>query len=246
MKDVIITTCGRPNQSVILKAEQLAERLRISYIKREKQSVHSLISNFNAAVIVVEKDRLTVQAGNGQPPFFFHPNAAMFRAKRFLKTKEDPLVQACQLQREDKFLDATLGLGSDAIIASMATGVEGEVTGIESSEIIAFIVEQGMQTYSSNVPMIDEALRRINVQCSSHLQWLQGKPADAYDVIYFDPMFEEAVTGAIGFDAMRSFTVKSSFTGELVEEAKRVAKKRVVLRIIFAAAVLLLLVFRCK
>lgn len=230
MKDVIITTCGRPNDKVILEAEQLATQLNIPYVKRGKRSVEAIVTHYNTAVMVVEKDRYTVQAGKGSPPFFFHPNAAMFRAKRYLKTKEDPLVQACQIQPGDKFIDATLGLGSDAIIASLAAGEKGNVTGIEASEIIAFIVKNGLKRYSSNIDCIDEAFRRIDVQYGSNLTWLQKAPDNSFDIIYFDPMFEEAVIGADGFDAMRSFTVKSSFTGEVVEEAKRVAKKRVVLK----------------
>ncbi|MDQ0253626.1 hypothetical protein J2S74_000998 [Evansella vedderi] len=230
MKDVIVTTSGRPNDSIIREAEKIAKELNIPYKSRNKQSVDGMIAKHKASVIVVGKERITAQALQEQDPFFFHPNAAMFRAKRWMKTKEDPLVQACNLKEGDSFLDATMGLASDAIIASLATGPNGEVIGIEESEMIAFIVKSGLSNYESNVSEIDEALRRIRVYSHSNLEWLRKAETDSMDVVYFDPMFEEEVSGSNGFDPMRPFTVKSSFTEEVLEEAKRVAKKRVVLK----------------
>ena len=66
--------------------------------------------------------------------FSNHEN--MFRAKRMLRGEPDPFVEAAQVEPGDKLLDCTLGLGSDAIIASLAAGEQGEVCGIEKSPLL--------------------------------------------------------------------------------------------------------------
>ncbi|UCZ51641.1 class I SAM-dependent methyltransferase [Bacillus shivajii] len=230
MTKVMITTAGRPSEQTIARAKEIARELDVTYIHRNKQSVNDLIERFEAVIIVVGKERLEVFSLKDESPFFFHPNAAMFRAKRWLKAKEDPLVTACKIQRGDRIFDGTLGLASDAILTSLAVGHEGEVIGSETSRLIAYIVKQGLQTYKSGIEEIDEAMRRITVEHAENLTWLCEQENDSVDIVYFDPMFEEAVKGSTGFDAIRPMTSNNDLSFEIIEQAKRVAKKRVVLK----------------
>lgn len=48
------------------------------------------------------------------------------------------MLRAAGLSEGDTFLDCTLGLGSDAIIASMAVGETGSVIGIEKTALCLF------------------------------------------------------------------------------------------------------------
>ncbi|UTR10787.1 class I SAM-dependent methyltransferase [Evansella sp. LMS18] len=231
MDKLLVTTAGRPTEGTVSKAKQTARNLNALYIERKKRTVKQLIEAHRLPLITAGADKLAVYPAQPErPPFFFHPNAAMFRAKHWLKTKEDPLTDACRIEPGDSFFDATLGLGSDSILASLAAGKTGEVTGAEQSEIIAYIVKQGMMEYTSGLAEVDEAMRRVRVTGTSHFDWLKKQSDNSVDIIYFDPMFEESVSGSDGFDAMRPFTEHQPLTGEAVEEALRVAKKRVVLK----------------
>ena len=55
---------------------------------------------FNSAqddVLVVGKERFELYHSEGEK-FFFHPNSAMFRAKRMLRGEPDPFVEAAQVE----------------------------------------------------------------------------------------------------------------------------------------------------
>ena len=228
MRNLVVTTPGRPTDTTVNKAKITAGDLSIPYVKRNKQSIYKMMEEHNSNVIVTA-DQMTVHTPD-MPPFFFHPNAAMFRAKRWLKTKEDPLTDVCRLKDGDVFFDATMGMGSDAIIASLAVGTTGKVIGSEVSPLIAYIVKEGLKSYDSNVIEVNEAMRRIKVLSAANLDWLEQAADNTADVVYFDPMFQEAVAGSTGFDPMRPYALTNPLTGKLISEALRVARKRVVLK----------------
>ncbi|MFA9557999.1 class I SAM-dependent methyltransferase [Evansella sp. AB-rgal1] len=227
--NIIVTTSGRPSNESINHAKAIAKTLNIAFVRRNKVSVESVrMTNKADAVVVVGKDKLSVKTK--ETTFFFHPNTAMFRAKKWLKTGKEPLIDACKLTPGDTLYDATLGLGSDAILASLAVGHTGKVLGTEASSLLAFIVKEGLQSYETDVQEFNKALKRIKVMNLSHIQWLQKASTNSVDIVYFDPMFEEKVSGSDGFDSMRPFTLFTPLTETAIIEAKRVARKRVVLK----------------
>ena len=97
-----------------------------------------------------------------EAPFFFI-NSAAFRLKRVARGEEEPLLKACDLQRGDTFLDCTLGIGSDSLLAAYAVGKEGKVTAVEADKNIAFIVKNGMQTYDTTELPLTACMRNIEV-----------------------------------------------------------------------------------
>ena len=62
------------------------------------------------------------------------------------------------------------------------------------------------------------------------LDYLKQQYNDSVDVVYFDPMFEETIDASTGLQSIQRMADYSGLTNELIEEAKRVAKKRVVLK----------------
>ncbi|MBU9722660.1 MULTISPECIES: class I SAM-dependent methyltransferase [Bacillaceae] len=230
MKNVIVTTSGRPSVEIVIYAKKVADLIGVPFVERKKRSVNNVMKESGSDAIVVGADGLKAHRRGSSHVFFFHPNSAMFRAKRWLKSGEDPLVEACKLKPGDTVVDATLGLGSDAILASLAVGDKGAVIGLDASPIISFLVTRGLKDYNSGVQYIDDALRRIMVISADNRDWLRNAPEKSVDIVYFDPMFEEAVTGADGFDSIRPFTYTELLTEEVIKEAKRVARKRVVLK----------------
>jgi 16S rRNA G966 N2-methylase RsmD len=77
---------------------------------------------------------------------------------------------------------------------------------------------------------MDHAMRRINVKSTGSFPYLKMLPDNSYDVVYFDPMFEENILESDGIKGLSRFAVYADLSEELIFQAKRVAKERVVLK----------------
>ncbi|MCA1321145.1 class I SAM-dependent methyltransferase [Bacillus tianshenii] len=227
---MIVTTAGRTNEQMIQTARRVALELNLPYIERNKKSIELLQAQYKADVLVIGKDRIEWFVLGTDEPVFFHPNSAAFRAKRFLAGEVEPFIQATGLNEGMSFLDCTLGLASDSIIASLATGPAGKVTGIEANKQLAYIVNTGLQTWEMQNEETERSMRRIEVVHGNHLDILQTLPEDYYDVVYFDPMFEKQIEESTGILSLRNVARHDALSEKAVEEAKRVARKRVVLK----------------
>ncbi|SES67394.1 Putative SAM-dependent methyltransferase [Oceanobacillus limi] len=227
---MIITTAGRATKELVEKAKALSTSYNILYKERKGVSVESLKERYQDDIAVVGKNRLYVTPLHGESSLFFHPNLAMVRAKRFLKGEEEPFISTAKLEEGMSFLDCTLGLASDSIIASLAVGNKGSVTGIEGNELLHFLAKEGLATVLTEVERLDQAMRRINVVKANHEWYLREAETDSYDIVYFDPMFPTTIDTSNGLNSIRGEALKTAITEELIVEAKRVAKKRIVLK----------------
>ncbi len=230
MWETIVTTAGRPNEEMEQRAKVVASSLHYRYCERKKRSIAKMQEAYNAHVIVVGKERYEYFAYGQHEPFFFHPNSAAYRLKRLVKEGTDPLVDVCGLKKGNSFLDCTLGLGSDSIVASFAVGMEGKVVGVEANKNVAYIVQEGMQTYDTTALPLTSCMRQIEVIHADAVSYLKSLPANSFDVVYMDPMFEEVIKEANNFEALRNSGEHIALSHEWVEEASRVARNRVVLK----------------
>ncbi|MEK3765573.1 class I SAM-dependent methyltransferase [Solibacillus sp. FSL K6-4121] len=226
----IVTTAGRPDEQSLKLAELASQELNAEIIPRQKRSVRKLAEIYDANVIVAGKNRFEYYAKGAEAPFFFHPNSAAFRLKRFARGEEEPLLTASALQKGDTFLDCTLGIGSDSLLAAFAVGETGKVTGLEADKNVAFIVKTGMQTYDTTELPLTSCMRNIEVIHSTALEFLKKQEDASFDIVYMDPMFEEVIEESTNFEALRFAGDHIPLTDEWVKEAKRVAKRRVVLK----------------
>ncbi|TQR13331.1 class I SAM-dependent methyltransferase [Psychrobacillus soli] len=226
----IVTTAGRTNDLFIQKAKEIASELTLSYVRRQKKSMQKLQEEQQANVLVVSKERLELYVYGSTSPFFFHPNSAAFRMKRIQNGEKDLLLEALDLQQGDRFLDTTAGLCSDSIVAAYAVGENGVVDACEKDAMIAYIVEQGLKVYETENMEMQKSMRRIQIIPQDAVDYLKQMDANSYDVVYMDPMFEEVIEESSNFQTLREAGVHDSLSDEWVEEAKRVAKKRVVLK----------------
>lgn len=227
---MFVTTGGRTDPETVQRAEYAARQLQLPYIPRMKRSIATLQITYGGDCLVVGRQRLELYKAHQPDPFFFHPNVAMLRIKRLLKGEEDPLIFAAGIKEGSTVLDCTLGLGADAIVASFVSGENGKVQGVEESPLLAFVVEKGLETWHSGSEAIDRSLRRIKVNTSNHLEVLKSSKDNSFDVVYFDPMFEETITDSNGIKPLTYFASGESLTEELIDQARRVAKERVVLK----------------
>lgn len=223
----VVTTAYRPTSFTLEWAARVSADLGILQVERNKRSIERMHADEEAHLLVCLKERLEFYPWGKNEPFFFHPNSAAFRTKRPIK--QDPLIDISGLEVGDSFLDCTLGLASDAIVVSQWVGEKGQVYGCESRPVLAYVVGQGLQQYKG-MSHLTEAMQRIQVVSSNAVSFLQQMESDSIDVVYMDPMFTEEIPEAANFTPLRGPADQGQLTELWVKEAKRVARKKIVLK----------------
>jgi hypothetical protein len=228
---VFVTTCGRANGNVIHEALRISSQLNIPYIERGKKSLIYHMEKQDQDCLMVGKARLELhKKKKDKEPFFFHPNSASFRIKRLMRGEKDPMVEAAGLMPGMSFLDCTLGLASDSIIASHIIGPEGSVNGMEANKYIAAIIADGLKNWASPLTELNEAMKRVEVSQANFENTLRESADKSKDVVYFDPMFEDGLTDSTGINPIRNWAAYTPLTKEVIAEAKRVARYKVVMK----------------
>lgn len=225
----VVTTSIRVTKSLEENAKEIAQDLKIPYVKREKHSLNNIQDEYAvSAIMLVQLDKLSLVV-NGKE-LFFHPGLAKLRIKEIQAGKTDQMIKAMDLKAGDSVLDCTLGLASDALVASYVAGNQGKVVGIEDSIAVAEIVRKGLQSYTGEKSELLNAMRRIRVVQADHLSYLKKLADNTFDVIYFDPMFRVPREKSSSMAPLRPLANNNPLSGEVVNEAYRVAKKRVVMK----------------
>lgn len=180
---------------------------------------------------------------SGEDSFCFHPSMALLRLLNIQRGEPDRFLSATGLQPGDYFMDTTLGLGTDALIGAWAVGEEGKVLAVERAGIMAALVKDGLKelsirNISSNVHTDKEhawntlakAASRIQVQWGDHYEILRGMTAKSIDVIYFDPMFRHTREQSASIRPLHRWAESNGLNSTTLQEACRVAKKRIILK----------------
>ncbi|MBB6669149.1 class I SAM-dependent methyltransferase [Cohnella nanjingensis] len=229
---MIVTTMEKPDARVLAYAQRLADELACPLVPRKRETLAGLMrKRADAAdgMLVVGRDALRFVSDDG-PPLFYHPSMALVRAKRLLDGGADALVAATGAAPGDAVLDCTAGLASDALVLAYAVGAEGRITAVEASRVLHLIVREGLRHYRTEVDAVDEAMRRIRMVRGDHLSVLRGMPDRSVDIVTFDPMFSQPVLTSASIRPLRAIAQDEPLTAEAVTEARRVARKRIVLK----------------
>ncbi|WP_245604675.1 class I SAM-dependent methyltransferase [Paucisalibacillus globulus] len=230
---MIITTPGKSTSKIVGRAKKLANSYGLPYKERHGVSIQTMKNEYRDDIVIVENNRIVISPLNSEKEMFYHPNLALIRAKRIMnegKGGQEPLISIAKLKEGMSFLDCTLGLASDSIIASLIVGPTGKVTGIEGNQLLYFLTHVGLATFTSGIEGFDAALRRIDVIHQEHLNYLRECKTDSFDVVYLDPMFNKSIDTSDGINIIREEAWRTDFSDELIQEAKRVARARVVLK----------------
>lgn len=241
MDRIAVTTSARGGHCQVDLARRLADDLDVPFVRRMGRSLEAVADRYSEdgrgrleAFVVVEASRISVvrleDAGRRNAELFFHPGMALSRIRRLKHGGADQMVEAMGLSRGDHVLDCTLGLGSDAIVSSWVVGSEGRVVGVEISPVLAVITREGLGSYTEADPDVLCAMRRIEVVCGNHLDYLEGRPDRSFDVVSFDPMFREPVTTSVGIAPMRPWASHDPLPEKALREGMRVARRRVVIK----------------
>lgn len=173
----------------------------------------------------------------------FHPSMSLLRMINCLKGSGDRFLEAADLRSGDIFLDCTMGLASDTLIAATAVGPQGKVIAVEQSPLIYLLVRDGLRRLLQAIPSrlnnpvklqawqeLSAASALIETVCAEHLDYLKSLPAKSVDVIYFDPMFRATRTQSSSIKPIKKWSNPQPLAADAVEHACRVARRRVVLK----------------
>ena len=229
MKNFIVTTIRKPNSSSETLAKEISLKLGAKFVNREDFSFDMLKKAHDVEnILLVKKNSLSVITSAGE--LFFHPNTAHLRIKNLRGGDGDRLIDALNISEGSKILDCTLGLGSDAIVESFIVGNSGKIVALEVNPLIFTVVSHGLKNFSDDSPHILEAMRRIQVFNADCKDFLKNCAENSFDAVYFDPMFRNPIKKSSGINSIRPLADKSPLTPEIIAEACRVSKFRVVLK----------------
>ncbi|WP_128895360.1 class I SAM-dependent methyltransferase [Longirhabdus pacifica] len=228
---MIITTSYKAAKHTTAHAAALANQMDGSAVIRKSNTISQLMKYYQEEHVMVVEDEGTLKYyAKGHSPLFFHPNMAQLRISRMIKGETDPLVRAGDIREGDHVLDCTMGLASDTLVLSYAVGKEGKVTALESSAVIYEIMVQGMEHYAFDLEVLHEVKQNIHMVHMDYLEMLQSLADNSVDVVYFDPMFRTAMDQSTPLAPLRGIANASPLTLQAIQEAKRVARRRVVMK----------------
>jgi 16S rRNA (guanine1516-N2)-methyltransferase len=155
------------------------------------------------------------------------PGLAMLRLKRLEagSSMAEPLLMHAELSPSDVVIDGTVGLGADARVLARAVGPAGRVVALESSLALAVLLAEGLRLeprWPNSAP--------IEVHHARALETLRAMPSASADVVFFDPMFERTLGASPAFASLRRFADHAPFEAAAVDEARRVARRWVVMK----------------
>ena len=214
---IVVTTCYKPSDGIRVRAALLAERFAAPLLERRAFDV--MFSATDAThLYVVGREREEVRSRDG----------ACFVQEGLLATKlhegaRHPFIRA--LGPATSIVDCTLGLANDALHAAIVLGCS--VLGVEGSPVIHALLEEGLPRLSVLYP----PARRIRPIHDDALTVLRGLDDRSHDVVVLDPMMSRPRKSAPSFAVLRDFAVPERASADLLAEAGRVARSRVVLKL---------------
>lgn len=226
-----VTTGGKPTPELEAEARRLADEMGVPYAARKGGPLARVFDATGAArLLVFGGDRLRLCAREGGE-YFFHPNLATVRAANLLRGDRDVFVDATGLGSGDRLLDCTLGFAGEAALGALRVGATGTVVGLESVPELAAVTRHGLQCFELPSAPLQNALRQINVETADYRAFLPRCATDAFDVVYFDPMFDERLPGSENsVSPLALFGNPAPLDAAAVQEARRVARRRVVVK----------------
>jgi 16S rRNA (guanine1516-N2)-methyltransferase len=228
---MLVTTSYKPSNELVNKAQRIADQLGGRCVLRRQFSLPALRKRYTETEIMLLTDReLRYYTSMDDSAIFFHPSTAAIRIKRLIRGEEDPLLSFAGISEGDSVLDCTAGLASDSIVFAYAVGATGNVIALESEATLVMLLRDGLSCYESPVSEINEAMRRVHVEHADHYPYLQRMRDQSVDYIYFDPMFRSPVVESSAMSPLREIANMHAIHIETIIEAKRVARKKIIMK----------------
>lgn len=225
-----ITTGYKPTDEQRLQAQELESEWQLPYVERGHASLRRLTERTRISHWLVQLQRGLV-ATDGRTRLEFHLQMAKLRALNWERKRQDHFADLLHETSPERFLDATFGRGSDAIMAAYTLPENVEIISLEKSFPVYAVGREGLRSMKvSEAPALTAALRRIHLLHADVSDYLKKQPDNHFDVIYFDFMFHHTVSQTNNLVDLRIFAAQSRLDEILWEDAKRVAKKRIIVK----------------
>ncbi len=114
MESFVVTTSYNPSREQIAIAKELARKLNAKYVNRRHLSDYRKREKVDFYYVVESNGRIVIRWDSGE--LFFHPSVAKIRMKNLRNGGRDYLIEALNLDGNEIVLDATFGLGTEAIL----------------------------------------------------------------------------------------------------------------------------------
>ena len=218
---LIVTTAIDKTTNLVKQAQELANLFGGIYQERGKRTMKQIYSQADGA-LVLNKNELIYYDAEGQK-LFFHPNTAWLR----VLNGRDPLLEALACPVGASVLDATMGMASDSLVMQY---FGYQVTALESNPLVHLIVSDGLSRFVMEDSRFTQAMRDLVTYCQDHQSYLAQTADKSIDCVYFDPMFKVGIEESKNLDGIRLLANRQPLTEETLEQAKRVARHRVVVK----------------
>jgi len=219
-----VTTSTKVDAAQVREARAVAARWGLPFLpRRAKEGIAPWLGVKAAALLVVGGDGVTLWDAEGS--FGFHAGMAHLRRMRVRDGEPDAFVRVAELRPGDAVLDCTLGLAQDALVASLVVGPRGRVVALEKSLALYAVVSEGLNAYDYG----PDSCRVEALHADAHA-YLRSLPSSAFDIVFFDPMFEKPKKSQPAFEMLRRFAEHAPLTTETLEQARRVARRWVVVK----------------
>jgi len=227
----VVTTSRRTDPGLTAAARAWAERLGVPFVRRAARGLAALCREEGVhAALTVTPVRVGLVIPAEGVEYFFHPSMARTRIRNIRDGTGDPMVAAMQLKAGDTVLDCTLGRACDATVASWVVGEAGRVVGYEADPLVAALTIEGLRDYEVEGRGVQEAMRRIDARHGDCEQVLPGLAAGSFDVVYFDPFFEETIADSQAMQPLRRIGVHRPMAPATFEQARRATRRAVVIK----------------
>jgi hypothetical protein len=226
---LIVTTSQKAGSEQLSRAREFAQNHQLPfYVRTGAMPAMAAEYGFTGAFIIAAHEVFLWHQGR---EIRFHINMAKLRITTLERGGRDRMQAAMDLQKGDRLLDCTLGMGTDAIVASYIVGEEGSVTGLECNYALQLLVSYGLraQVFMDDLS-IGKPMQRIETFHTESLAYMRGIPAAQYDIVYFDPMFRRPQRRSSGLEGVRHLANQDPLHVEHITQALRIAKRAVVLK----------------
>lgn len=210
-----MTTSGSGAASLVELARRRATQWQLPYYsRRRKEPIAPLLGAYAQSLLVFGADGLSLWDRDAQ--IQCHPGLAQLRIKALAKGRSDRLIEVAELCAGDRVLDCTLGLGQDARVMAKVVGKTGRVVGVEKSFPLYALASVGLD--------------HVEVLHGEAAATLKAADSKSFDVVYFDPMFDTPKNSQPSFEVLRKHADHSALTSAVLDEARRVARRWVVVK----------------
>lgn len=216
------------DDSFSAQAEKLAVRLQLPLV--DLSVLHSKTDTWDY-LLLYGAEGLGLQAQGKAPQGAVRVDFSSPRLQYRRRSGHNEILgRACGVKASftPSIIDATAGLGVDSFILA---DLGCNLTLVERSPLVMALLEDGLERASLTDQ--GQVSARMQLQSGDSVDYLKTLEPGGADVVYLDPMFPERGKSAKAKKEMQAFqqlVAEGDNEDVLLEEARRVAKYRVVVK----------------